>query len=159
MTKRLVNHHQHASGKWKTVCTSSALAWWGISPDMYNYSASGREVKNILGHNGWSVRSRMCQFLVKKNRTSLGTLRRQMRHNEEGQYNDYYYVETIMWKGGEWTGHCLVLNGAGESMVDTAPTGADQGLVRMVVEVTRKDASGLAKSPGFMKTWRKENEK
>ena len=57
-TPYLSDHITHGSGRRKTVCTSSVLAHFGISPSTYHYSSSVPDIQRLLRRGGFSVRSR-----------------------------------------------------------------------------------------------------
>jgi hypothetical protein len=79
-TPHLSRHITHASGRRKTVCTSSVIAHFGIPPSTYHYSGHMSDIKRILRRGGFSVRSRKsaCKLTYRAEQANgkMKTLRR-----------------------------------------------------------------------------------
>ena len=118
----LDSHIQHAGGQWKTVCTSAVLAHFGIAPSEYHYSGSWGDVERILRRKGFAVRSRLSRF---PKRCTVGQARARIaKISEPGQM---FYVGV--------PGHAMLLDGAGRTVVDTAPRKRDRRQVHRVCAV------------------------
>ena len=120
----LPNHVTHSSGRRKTVCTSSVLAFFGISPDSYRYSQNRKDVLRILRSNGLSARSRKSKVITAKCQT-IGAVRARIKKLGE---SGYFYVGVV--------GHAMVLDGDGNTVVDTAPRKRDRRRVTHVYHVS-----------------------
>ena len=122
-------HIRHASGRCKNVCTSAVLDFFGIDVDRYHYAQDSDDVRSVLRRHGhYSVRSRASMFNVKRGVTSIGQLRTALRR-KDGDRKNRYYVSVV--------GHAMVLDGAGTTLVDTAPRKRDRRRVRQISLVTR----------------------
>jgi hypothetical protein len=111
--------HVTFNGGTKTVCVSTCLSFFGISPDTYNYTSSKSNFEAYLGvirRNGYAVRSRFSELKIKKYCT-MTTLRKGLRKSVYGE-NDYFIVSGYQQSG---VAHLMVLNGKGEFIIDTAP--------------------------------------
>lgn len=114
----------HASGREKTGCTSAVLASFGIAQSEFHYAENATTVKNVLRRKRFSVRSRMSAFKVKAFKTTIGQMRGAIKA-ADGNARNRYYVGVV--------GHAMVLNGQGETVVDTDPRTRDR---RKVVHVS-----------------------
>jgi hypothetical protein len=120
MTEHLTSHHVHASGRSKNVCTSAVLAHFDIDPSEYHYAEDADTVKSVLRRKGYSVRSRASAVRLKRGRTTIGALRKAIA-KIDGDERTRYYVGIV--------GHAMVLNGKGQTVVDTAPRKRDRRTV------------------------------
>lgn len=106
------NIGSHASGRKKTICTSHVLSHFGISYTQYHYSEGKDTVKGVLRRSGYSVRSRAS--LVGLNRKSLTVTQvKKSLIEKDGNPANHYYMGVV--------GHAMVINGAGQVLVDTDP--------------------------------------
>ena len=119
--KRLSSHITHASGRRKTVCTSSVLAYFGIAPSEYNYSQYIRDINRVLRSKGFSVRSRFSSVVTKKFKT-VGAIRERVKALNVP--SGAFYVGV--------SGHVLVMDREGNTIIDTSPRKRDK---RQVLEI------------------------
>ena len=119
--KRLSGHITHASGRRKTVCTSSVMAYFGIAPSEDNYSQCIRDINRVLRSKGFSVRSRFSTVVTKKFKT-VGAIRERIKALDVSSGAFYIGV----------SGHVLVMDREGNTVVDTAPRKRDK---RQVLEL------------------------
>ena len=98
------------SGRFKTVCTSATLSHFGIDHTEYHYSENLNTVRNILRRKGYSVKAVDKKYGVDTGSITMGGLRKRLR-KLDGDSSNSYYVQV--------PGHALVINGAGETVVDT----------------------------------------
>ena len=118
----VTNHITHTSGRRKTVCTSAVLAHFGIDQSRYNYSASHRDVKRVLNSNGWRYSSRLSAVGVRAQTPfakypSVGKVRALIAKMDDGA-GAMYYVGV--------SGHAMLLDNKGQTIVDTAPRRVDR---------------------------------
>lgn len=116
---RKINEHVNYSGGTKTVCVSTCLNYFGISPDKYTYTSSNRNMfayENVLRKFGYNVRSRATEFNVKSRITTMTELRNTLKRSKYNK-NDMFIVFGIQAK----VSHLMVLNGNGEIVIDTSP--------------------------------------
>lgn len=115
---RMINNHiTHGKGS-KTVCVSTCLNFFNIPFDAYHYTSSDKNIftyKNVLRKFGWSVRSKKSEFKALKIIT-MTQLRRTMKKSIYTA-NDFFIVSGFQTKKA----HLMVLNGEGETIIDTAP--------------------------------------
>ena len=114
---RTLNEHIYHSKGCKTVCVTTCLNFFNIPFDTYCYTSSDRDIftyKNVLRKFGWSVRSRKAEFKALKPIT-MTQLRRNMKKSNYTE-NDYFIVSGFQSKKA----HLMVLNGNGETIIDTA---------------------------------------
>jgi hypothetical protein len=114
----ILNKHIYFDGGAKTVCVSTCLAFFGIMPNEYVYTSSKGNVnayENVLRRKGYSVRSRKSEFGIKKIVT-MTELRRKLKSSDYTA-NDLFIVVGYQRKSA----HLMVLNGNGETVIDTAP--------------------------------------
>jgi len=123
------NTKAHPSGRKKTICTSAVLASFGIRHSEYHYSENAGTVKSVLRRKGYSVRSRKSALRVNTRKTTVGQLRKALR-KVDGDEESRYYVGVV--------GHAMVLNGAGATVVDTAPRKVDRRRIVHVSIVERR---------------------
>lgn len=121
------NDLTHASGRGKTICTSSVLSFFGIDPGEYHYSDHSRDVKNILRRKGYSVRSRASALGLSKGLT-VGELRKKLKAYDGCESNAYYLGVK---------GHAMVIAGNGVTLVDTAPRKRDRRQVVHIQLITK----------------------
>lgn len=119
--KRLSSHITHASGRRKTVCTSSVLAYFGIAPSEYKYSQCIRDINRVLRSKGFAVRSRLSTVVTKKFKT-VGAIRERVKALNVPSGAFYIGVDR----------HVLVMDREGNTVVDTAPRKRDK---RQVLEI------------------------
>jgi len=111
----LSDHIRHAKGS-KTVCVATCLSYFGIPIDSYHYTSSNGNInafKTVL-RKQWSVRSRKSQFKISK-RPTMTELRRMLKKSEYTN-NDKFIVSGI----NSTSAHLMVLDGNGETIIDTA---------------------------------------
>ena len=114
---KLNDHIYHGKG-YKTVCVSTCLDFFGIPFDGYSYTSSDKNMmayKNVLRRFGWSVRSRKSEFKSMKYPT-LSKLRSTMKKSD--YCDDQYFLVKVFQSR---SAHLIVLNGNGETVIDTAP--------------------------------------
>jgi len=139
-TPHLSGHITHASGRRKTVCTSSVIAHFGIPPRTYHYSGSIPDIKRILQRGGFSVRSRKsaCKLTYRAEQANgkMKTLRRLhadlpsvakirpllRKLNDAADARYLVLVEC----------HVLLLDGNGKTIVDTDDRKVDRRKVQGV---------------------------
>jgi hypothetical protein len=110
----------------KTVCVSAALAYFGITPDMYTVTSTNKNVRayhGILRRYGLGVRSRKSATSKAK---SVGQLRKLLPMIAKKE------TETVLGYLVAVPGHVLVLDANGTTVVDTAPRKRDS---RSIVQV------------------------
>ena len=115
--KHLKEHVRHDKGS-KTVCVSTCLSFFGIPIDGYTYTSSNKNVqayKGVLRRFGYSVRSRKSEFKAMKFPT-MTQLKVNIKKSSYG-VNDLFIVSGFQSKKA----HLMVLNGKGETIIDTAP--------------------------------------
>ena len=108
--RTLNDHIKHSKGT-KTVCVSTCLNFFKIPFDAYHYTHT---YKNVLRKFGYSVRSKKSEFGALKHIT-MTKLRSNMRKSKYGK-DDYFIVVGYQSKKA----HMMVLNGNGETIIDTA---------------------------------------
>jgi hypothetical protein len=114
-----LNTHINHNGGTKTVCVSTCLSYLGIRPDSYNYTSSKTNYKayqNVIRRNGYSLRSKMTEFKVKKARTTMTELKSNIRKSKYSD-KDLFVVSGIQSNSA----HLMILNGDGITVIDTAP--------------------------------------
>jgi hypothetical protein len=112
----LDNHINHSKGA-KTVCVSTCLNYFGISPDKYHYTSSKNDIqawKNVLRRHGVSVRSRRSEFKTSKFPT-MTEIRARLKKSSYTS-RDRFVVTGYQSKSG----HLMVLDGDGNTIIDTA---------------------------------------
>ena len=116
--KVLSEHKTDMSGGNKTVCVSACLSFFGIAPDKYQYTSSNTNrnaFESVLRRFNYSVRSRASEFKLKAHRTTMTELRREMKKSIYTA-NDHFIVSGCKRKAA----HLMVLNGNGDTIIDTA---------------------------------------
>ena len=114
--RTLQNHINHSKGT-KTVCVTTCLNFFNIPFDAYHYTSSDRDIftyKNVLRRFGWSVRSKKSEYKALKSIT-MTQLRRNMK-NSIYTVSDFFIVSGYQSRKA----HLMVLNGNGETVIDTA---------------------------------------
>ena len=111
----LKEHHVHASGRAKNVCTSAVLQGFGIAADRYHYAECIDDVLRVLrvhGDNGrgFSVRSRR-SYIPARVKT-VAQLQRYLSENVVDCEAIGYYIGV--------PGHAMALHPDGRLAVDTA---------------------------------------
>ena len=128
-TPHLSGHITHASGRRKTVCTSSVIAHFGISPRTYHYSGHMSDIKRILRRGGFSVRSRKSAVKIPRKRwndkclPSVSKIRPLLRKLNDAP--DARYLVLV-------ERHVLLLDHDGATIVDTDPRKVDRRKVQGV---------------------------
>lgn len=120
MTKqfKVLNDHIKTDGGHKTVCVSTCLNFFGVSPDQYKYTSSNgnrKAYENVLRRAGYSVRSRCSEFRIKSNPTMTELKHRMKKSNYK--HDDLFIVLGYQSR----VAHLMVLNGNGDTVIDTAP--------------------------------------
>lgn len=129
----LKGHITHKSGAKKTVCVSSCLSFFGIKPEWYSYTSSGKTINSyegVMRRFGYGLRSRKSELKVKIGSTTMTQLRKALKASKYTR-NDFFLVSGVQTKKA----HLMVLNGLGETVIDTA-----QGMkwkIRSVKQVIR----------------------
>tara|TARA_R110000851_G_scaffold324515_1_gene491863 strand:+ start:261 stop:674 length:414 start_codon:yes stop_codon:yes gene_type:complete len=114
---RELNDHIYYGKGSKTVCVSTCLSFFNIPSNAYTYTSSDKNIftyKNVLRKFGYSVRSRRSEFKALKIIT-MTQLRRNMKKSIYTK-NDYFIVSGYQTKKA----HLMVLDGNGETIIDTA---------------------------------------
>jgi hypothetical protein len=104
----------------KTVCTSHVLAAFGIDASTYHYSGQLEQRLAVLRRNGWAARSRFSQL---RKGTTMGQVRVAIRRISPTDPVGTRYMLRVVANG---TGHALLLDGQGKTLVDTAPRELDR---------------------------------
>jgi hypothetical protein len=115
--RTLRNHINHDGGV-KTVCVSTCLNFFGVKDTQYRYTSSNGNRTNfvdVLRRFGYSVRSKKSEFKATKYPT-MTQLRKEMRKSSYTS-SDYFIVSGFQ----KTSAHLMVLNGNGETVIDTAP--------------------------------------
>ena len=115
----LKDHVYYKSNSAKTVCVTTCLNFFNIPINSYKYTSSFKNkeaYKNVLRRNGYSVRSRNTELKVKKGGITLTQLKRNIKVSNYTE-NDLFIVYLFQSK----TAHLIVLNGNGNTIIDTAP--------------------------------------
>ena len=119
VSRQLENHRYHKSGAVQTVCVSTVLSYLGIGVDKYQSTSTNKNVyayENVLRRFGYSVRSRQTECKVKKCRTSFTDCKRNLRKRGYSA-SDLFLVHVVQSK----VAHLILINGLGETIIDTAP--------------------------------------
>ncbi len=114
---RTINKHINHQKGTKTICVTTCLNFFGIPFDAYHYTSSDRNIftyKNVLRRFGYSVRSRKSEFKALKPIT-MTQLKRNMKKSKYTA-SDLFIVSGYQRK----CAHLMVLNGEGETIIDTA---------------------------------------
>jgi hypothetical protein len=126
--KGLTNHIVRKSGSAKTVCVSHVLARIGVPITAYQSTftrKSGNVAPSILRRNGFAVRSRMSSIpkgaSVGKARAAIAKLK-----DPAGTL----YMTSV-------SGHLILLDANGQTIVDTAPRKRDARKVYSIYAVWR----------------------
>jgi hypothetical protein len=119
LKNKKINNHIKYGGGVKTVCVSTCLSFFGVQPNTYHYTSSPSNIsayENVLRRNGFSVRSRMTEFKIKKGVSTMTFLLTMLKKSDY-TVSDYFIV-----CGEQSTcAHLMVVNGIGEVIIDTAP--------------------------------------
>jgi len=127
-----VEEHIDYKGGRKSCCTSYVLAAFGIDASTYHYSAKLAQRIAILRRNGYSVRSRMSKVGWGK---TVGKVRRAILAMSDPPGTRY--MLRVFYNN---TGHAILLNASGETIVDTAPREKDKRQVLAIHAVFPKNA-------------------
>lgn len=108
----------------KTVCVGACLAYFKILPNQYKYNTSVRNpyhYKSILRLWGYSVKSLNSKLGIKKlnkynSREWLTLTKLRKRIKSEFTSEDRFIVHVGSGKGG----HVIILDGNGQTIIDTA---------------------------------------
>ena len=101
----------------KTVCVTTCLNYFGIPFDSYHYTHSKSDVnafKTVL-RKQWSVRSRKSEFKVKYPLPTMTALRKALKKSNYTE-DDKFIVSGVQTRSA----HLMVLDGNGETIIDTA---------------------------------------
>ena len=109
----------------KTVCTSHAMAYFGICASGYKYSAYMPQMTALLRKNGWSARSRKSKL---RKGESVGAARKLIAQHTWGDPPGTSYLVGV-------PSHVLVINYDGETVVDTDPRVRDRRKVSHIYAV------------------------
>lgn len=115
---RTLNDHIQTGSGTKTICVSTALSYFGIAPDEYRNTSSNKNVSAFIGvlrRKGYSVRSQRSKLRLKKRATT--TQCRKALKKSDFTPDDLF----IFWGSQKYSGHVIVMNGEGETIIDTAP--------------------------------------
>ena len=126
--QKLSTHVRTKGGNFKGVCVSACLSYFGIQPDQYKFTWSKRTGNNhhaILRRFGWAVRSRKSALL--KGTKTVGSVRMALSSYEDYTDDVMYLVHV--------SGHVLLLNASGDTIVDTAPRKVDRRRVYNIVAI------------------------
>lgn len=121
------DHITHASGRMKTVCTSTVLGYLGIPVTAYKYGGHREEFNGILNRNGFGARSRNSK-VFRKGRT-MGAVRKAIAGLNE---------PAGCWFTVRVERHILLVDHTGKTVVDTDPRRFDRRKVKHVDIVRRK---------------------
>lgn len=113
----LDNHINHTKGT-KTICVSTCLNFFNIPINGYSYTSSDKNIfayRNVLRRFGYSVRSKKSEFKALKYPT-MTELKKNMKKSSYTS-EDYFIVNGFQSKKA----HLMVLDGDGNSIIDTAP--------------------------------------
>jgi len=113
--RTLNDHIDHNKGR-KTVCVTTCLNYFQVPFDSYHYTSSKNNYqayKNVL-RRYWSVRSRKSEFKIAKypTMTELRSMLKKSNYTE----NDKFIVSGFQ----STSAHLMVLDGNGETIIDTA---------------------------------------
>jgi len=119
-SQQLFNHVRTAKGM-KTVCVSTCLNFLGISADTYKYTSTKTDrmaYKGVMRRKGLSVRSRKSELKVggKNGCPTMTTVKSNLRKSDYGR-NDLFMVIGYQ----KTCAHMMILNGEGNTVIDTAP--------------------------------------
>lgn len=124
---RLNDHVRTQGGNFKGVCVSACLGYFGIEPTMYKFTWSKRRgndsAKAIFRRFGYAVRSRKSAFI--KGTKTVAAVRTAIAQYEDYTEDVMYYVQV--------SGHVLLINAQGQTVVDTDPRKVDR---RRVLDVS-----------------------
>ena len=115
---RTLNDHIETGSGTKTICVSTALSFFGVAPDEYRNTSSNKNMTafvDVLRRKGYSVRSQKSKLRLKRRATTT-QCRRALKKSEFTE-KDYF----IFWGSQKTSGHVIVMNGDGETIIDTAP--------------------------------------
>lgn len=115
---RTIRKHIDHNGGRKTVCVSTCLNFFGIKDDQYHYTSSKTNVQayiTVLRRFGYSVRSKKSEFKAMKYPT-MTQLRKEMKKSSYTA-SDYFVVSGVQ----RTKAHLMVLDGNGNTIIDTAP--------------------------------------
>lgn len=116
--QKINNHINHSKGS-KTVCVSTCLNFLGVDMDSYYYTSSSKTINSwegVLRRNGYSLRSRFSELCKDGVSTTMTSLKKNMR--KRGYTKDDLFVVCGYQRN---SAHLMILNGLGETIIDTAP--------------------------------------
>lgn len=126
----LNNHIRRSNGNSKTVCVSHVLAAFGIATYQYNNTFNARTGKNVWGgilrRHGWAVRSRSSKM---GSSTTVGSIRKKIAKLDDPSVTRYIV---------RVSGHILLLDRSGKTIVDTSPRKRDKRKVEGVFAIFPK---------------------
>ena len=114
----LTNHIKHKSGKSKTVCVTACLTALGVPFDGFQVTGTLQKPNylSILNRFGLSARSRKSRL---PKAATIGQARKTI--SKLGEDAVYFVVVR-----GNGYCHAMLLNGCGETLVDTDPRARDR---------------------------------
>ena len=111
--------YNNKSGTAKTICSSHVLAYLGRPTSTYHYSSSISNIVGVLRRvGGYAVRSRDSVCGSKK-LPSVGSIRKLIKSGKMNDPKKTHYAVFV-------SGHILLLNENGETVVDTDPRKVDR---------------------------------
>jgi len=116
---RIKDHIYYNNGSIKSVCVSTCLSFFGVSPDSYHYTSSKinrQAYESVLRRFGFSVRSRASEFRITKMKTTTTQLKSAIKKSSYTE-KDFFIADCVQ----RTTAHLIVINGLGETIIDTAP--------------------------------------
>ena len=126
---QLTAHHYHKSGEAKTVCVSACLGFFGIHHSQYHYTgkASDNRREAILRKFGYAVRSRKSAM---GKASTIGQVRDKIKGLKDREGTHYLVIVY-----GRNYCHAMVLDGQGQTVVDTDARKRDKRKVLTVKAV------------------------
>lgn len=136
----LKKHTRKVRGKYKSVCTSAVLAYFGITPDQYRpHDCTSTSVTKILKKNSKistkSIWKNDIEYPAPVKRVPYAKKRiKQIVRASDRDHTDFYYISCKCARG--W--HAILVSQMGMSLVDTSPRLRDARMIRSVVRVRVK---------------------
>ena len=136
----LKKHTRKVRGKYKSVCTSAVLAYFGITPDQYRpHDCTSTSVREILKQNSKisvkSIWKNDIEYPAPLKRVAYAKKRiSEIIRSEDRDYTDFFYISCKTSRG--W--HAMLVSQMGITLVDTSPRIRDSRRIRSVVRVRVK---------------------
>jgi len=129
---RLQHHIRYVDGSLKTVCVTAVLTAIGVRNEAFRKTWNGkRDVwTDVLRRNGYGVRSRKSKL---PKECTVGVARRYIR-TFKGDPKGAKYIVRV-------SGHIMLLDAQGYTVVDTDPRMRDRRLVEKIYMVFDKGGS------------------